>query len=309
MRKGRVHTGEEEKLPIELVGGLGNQLFGYFFGLFISNKLGMEPRFLLTHSKLTKKRPSSITEFDLPFSIEHRSIGTLDFVRARKAMYHLLRRMGLSRVGAESISRVHFSDEIGKDSSSDLILSGQLVVGYFQSREYFFAVKEKGIFQPLELANPSNWFSSLDALANELRPIVVHVRRGDYKAQENRQIGLLGESYFLNGLQNLRSVPGLKNRPIWMFTDAAEDIQTSLPNLLSEVDLWVQPPAESSPAESLILMSRGAGIVISNSTFSWWAATLGEIPHVVAPSSWFRDLPEPEGLISENWVRTLSHWD
>jgi hypothetical protein len=70
----------------------------------------------------------------------------------------------------------------------------------------------------------------------------------------------------------------------------------------------VLQPRESTAAEALYLMSLGSGSVISNSTFSWWSAKLGNGGPIVAPQSWFKTLPEPLHLIPPDWLRIPSTW-
>ena len=72
----------------------------------------------------------------------------------------------------------------------------------------------------------------------------------------------------------------------------------------------VEPPANSDPVESLMLMSKAAHIAISNSTFSWWAATFsGDDSTVYAPTKWFEQREDPKDLYPDNWVKIQSEWE
>jgi len=95
--------------------------------------------------------------------------------------------------------------------------------------------------------------------------------------------------------------------PIWLFSDSTE--ATFLETFDFIVDKFVDPSFDLTPAETLVLMSKGKAFVISNSSFSWWAAYVAsENSPVIAPSKWFRSLPDPEDLIPSNWIRLESYW-
>jgi hypothetical protein len=53
-----------------------------------------------------------------------------------------------------------------------------------------------------------------------------------------------------------------------------------------------------------VMSSCGAGAVISNSSFSWWAAVLGEIAPVVYPDLWSEH--HKPNLFPETWTRLSS---
>jgi hypothetical protein len=65
------------------------------------------------------------------------------------------------------------------------------------------------------------------------------------------------------------------------------------------------PEIDRSPAATLEVMRFGAGYVIANSSFSWWAAFLSKKPdvEVIAPQPWFQGMDEPRDLIPPNWQR------
>jgi hypothetical protein len=56
-------------------------------------------------------------------------------------------------------------------------------------------------------------------------------------------------------------------------------------------------------------MSDATGIVIANSTYSWWAAKLGRAKQVIAPEQWFRVGIAPRDLYPGNWQLVPSAWE
>jgi hypothetical protein len=65
---------------------------------------------------------------------------------------------------------------------------------------------------------------------------------------------------------------------------------------------------EFSPAQTLFLMSQANNFIISNSTYSWWAAFLSKDINavVVSPNPWFAFIDSPVGLIPDRWIRLNS---
>jgi len=134
--------------------------------------------------------------------------------------------------------------------------------------------------------------------AQEEQPIMVHVRRGDYR---QGGFGLLGPRYYRNALRQLRAV-GI-DRPVWIFSDEP----SSTPDYLLNLGRMVSSPIGAH--EEMYLMSFGAANVIANSTFSWWGAWMNpdDVP-VIYPKPWFRQSGEIQGLLPPWWLPEESAW-
>jgi hypothetical protein len=95
---------------------------------------------------------------------------------------------------------------------------------------------------------------------------------------------------------------------ILVFTDSPEAIGFEL-NELGRQFRVIAPPEESDPVESLLLMKLAAHIAISNSTYSWWAATIAEPETALyAPTKWFELRDDPIELLPDHWIRVKSDW-
>jgi hypothetical protein len=140
-------------------------------------------------------------------------------------------------------------------------------------------------------------------------PIALHIRRGDY-LQHAKTMGVLDLKYFEESLSEILK-DQRSERSVWIFTDsdsAAIEFREKISMINVKVRI-VSPPVNSQSAESLLLMSLCNEIVISNSTYSWWAAVLGSSEkRVIRPSHWFRNLAEPGDLFPENWIVQDSVW-
>lgn len=160
-----------------------------------------------------------------------------------------------------------------------------IYLGYYQSEKYFEKYSEniKGLFgPPLEF---------IDKIRTEIPVIfntevtVINVRRGDYLHYPNYHPTVSPEYIF----KALELVPSKQ------YLIASDDIpwckeQLNLPNAIY-LEGW-------KSHEQLWIMAMCHHYVISNSSFSWWAAYLSRHPGkiVIAPETWFG----PEA--PQNWV-------
>ena len=284
----------------ELAGGLGNQLFQFTAGLARSLKFNRRMNFDVSRiSHGVTAREESISNnilvkssLDAKFQFFHSSIPRFYDV--------LTHRVNLAKKLDQIIRPSYQSLETGFDFQ---VLENQrfsVFRGYFQSWRYLDMLNEMGV--EIDLFTPK-LSSHAESLTNEIdfeNDVAVHVRRGDY-AQFAESIGLLSPTYFLNAMDLL----GGHGR-IFVFSDSAE-IGSEFPvtaNLIFTPQL-----SRVSSIESLDLMKKFRRIVISNSTFSWWAAALGRSDKsVIAPSTWYRDLSTPKDLIPNSWNQIQSVW-
>jgi hypothetical protein len=147
----------------------------------------------------------------------------------------------------------------------------------------------------------------MEKLVKEERPIIIHIRRGDYLQYVNT-IGVLTLSYYQQALELISQDTESK---YWIFSDCLETSNdfALFANLPREDTRIINPPKKSTDSESLRLMSLGRAIVISNSTFSWWAARFSDRDaEVVAPATWYRNLESPKDFHLSNWKVSPSIW-
>jgi hypothetical protein len=299
-----------KKITVELVGGIGNQLFGFFAGMYVSNILGCDfVPYLRKTAKNESNHGSSLNSLNLP----HRSIGPgklsicLDRI-SRQALVRILNNPLANILRIKEYTKFYTSSSLGEDPNLSQIAAGSYIRGYFQTYKYFEHLQQKSLVPKVTLINPSDWFQAMEKEFLKTKPLVMHIRRGDYLRPENDFIGALSPKYFIEALTKLRKLRDFSQRPVWIFSDDLPGAKHDFRYQKLGPHKWIEEPAGSDPAETLILMGLGSGIVTSNSTFSWWAATLGQTENVVAPSPWFKDHQEPLELIHPSWKRQESQW-
>jgi hypothetical protein len=178
--------------------------------------------------------------------------------------------------------------------------SSQLFIGYAQCSEYAVKLKELlGNKMPIS----GSLSSKAEALISQCklsRPIIVHVRLGDYSNEP--MFGLLSRDYFLGALGLFSSE--IRSREVWVFSNNLVDAKELLGQDFATNFLFINDE-ELTSTEVLETMRHGSGFVISNSTFSWWAAYLAHDVNaqVIAPQKWYKKYPTPKGIYPSSWVR------
>lgn len=174
----------------------------------------------------------------------------------------------------------------------------KLDIGYFQSHLFTNPSMAKSTFRLVKEAEAVRVRNIVDK-ANIKEKVVIHVRRGDYKLEND--FGLLALEYYSNGIEYFKDL-GFKK--FIVFSDEI-GAAVNLLSVLKEEDLTYFEIADLNSSQVLDIMSYGAGFIIANSTFSWWAGYLRKNPSaiVVAPKKWYALKADPNKLIPEDWVR------
>jgi hypothetical protein len=308
-----MELGATTKMPkpvtVQLVGGLGNQLFGYYAGRYVAKRLGTE--LLLDVSQFDKGITAHGSTID-SFKVSERVVNLKQETRfpvlvSQNALNFAANKVPILTNLVESVTAIHTSKPIGCDPRIDSVKPGMLMRGYYQTYVYVQDSISKASQDHLVLAKPSEWYARLSAEAMAAKPIMVHVRRGDYAKPANKDFGMLAATFYKKAVDQIRHVSGSGDAPIWVFSDELDLAKTELAVAFPEAR-YIEPPSEATAAESMLLMSLGSANVISNSTFSWWSAILNPEALVVAPSKWFKAMPDPEGLIPPSWLLETSVW-
>jgi hypothetical protein len=301
---------------VSLTGGLGNQLFQLAFILSqsSSNEIVLEKNFGLP--RLNHQDQPEVCSFELPDRVTVSKKTDIKIFVRRVVNFAL--RMAISanrrpnsiylrplQLIASAIVSLYLREprqiispvgigyaEIRKSAYP------KLYVGYFQSYVWATAVRKE--MMSLRILEPSRMLLDFKALAVSEKPLIVHVRLGDYVGIES--FGIPSRTYYEEAI--LLQDKNSKINKIWLFSNEPEDAITFIPKIYHD-RVRVVPEIGNSSSETLEMMRHGVGYVIGNSTYSWWGAFLSytENPFVVAPSPWFKGEPSPNDLIPTNWLQ------
>ncbi len=141
--------------------------------------------------------------------------------------------------------------------------------------------------------------------APKIDRITVHMRFGDYKydSATKMKYGLTEINYYVEAVRVLKEKSqDLKN--LLIVTDNAFEARNFIGDLF--IDFNVEIHSESDPISDFFDIATSSNVVISNSTFSWWAAFIGSKINninVVYPRPWMADEMDPEiSLYVKDWL-------
>lgn len=174
----------------------------------------------------------------------------------------------------------------------DDISSDVFVEGYFQNLRYWLNFEETVGFVL------GSCFEDFD-IESHSQTAACHIRRGDYLTNRsaNQIIGLMGPEYYLKSIEHF----SLDHHQVKIFSDDVANICRQ--NWLSG---FVMQEQGMRPLETLKQLGQFPKLILSNSTFAWWGASLafkqlGAV-QCTAPGVWmaqnhfgadlFSDLPE-----------------
>jgi hypothetical protein len=307
----------KSKIMISLTGGLGNQLFQLSAAIHESTSNSVALEWNLGKPRLNNNHMPEVTSFDLgpDIVVSKRRLGS-KFIS--KCNGYVL-RMGLTPRWYERNRAFKFTIKKILSILNFMYLmdyrtiyshkgigyspihapnSKVLLLGYFQSYRWASDPRVNKFMSNLKISNPSKDLLTYCELAKIERPLVVHVRLGDYKSETT--FGIVGSAFYSKSIGILMSESNFAK--IWVFSDEIESARNLIPQKFHGQVRWM-PEINESASETLELMRYGNAYVIGNSTFSWWAAYLSYNQHasVIAPEPWFKQLGTPEDLIPNNW--------
>ena len=158
--------------------------------------------------------------------------------------------------------------------------------GYFQSPKYFDHCASD-LREHLKIK--SQFLETADEFVNTSKiECFIHVRRGDYATIDG------GNCHPPVTVDYLKQA--MEASKCQRFVVISDDIEWCRTNL-NFADVVFSPFSERHFGYDFALMTRCNAAIISNSSFSWWGAWLGEKRIVVAPSVWFG----PDPSVPKRW--------
>jgi hypothetical protein len=277
---------------IEIMGGLGNQLFQIFCGIAYS---------------LEYKVPFkiNISKFDL--------VSPLDNISKRPTYWNNF-LSNLSKFTYQEqipiptfIEKTHF-----KFTKMPYITQDFKLYGYYQSYKYFDE-QYSSICKMINLDNKKTiiFEKHKELFSDVKKPISIHFRIGDY-IKNQAMHPILSISYYINCINYLKSqiIDLEHNYYLLIFGEICdnEKIKHAIEYIKTQYNITIMLCDYAIPDyEQLLLMSLTSHNIIANSTFSWWGAYFNNNVNKIVcyPSIWNGSNNNVNDLFPKDWIKIL----
>jgi hypothetical protein len=263
---------------VKFQGRLGNQLFQYAFALTVAIKF--KTFFLLDSAENSQ------------------------FVKYFECKYYTKFNLKLLKIfGKYKKERIVQNGAEPFDILEKKIKNNSYFQGFFQSVKYFETIKID-INQKIIIKKEYRklFEESYGKLFKEKKILAIHCRFGDYAEYGDDELGgknlVLPQKYYSNAIN---SIENIESYQIIIVTDDIKSIENRFDFLKNK-----RVVSESEIIDFQILQNAHK-LIISNSTFSWWAAYLNnKMAIVYAPEYWlgFKVKKEyPVGILANDFIK------
>lgn len=259
--------------------GFGNQLFQYFTAYALSKEYEMNFYLDISSFENDKQRSFLLKHFDLKLSLrKNRFFDNLFFKKIKD-----------EQKGFQKIS-------LNNEACYKL-------EGYWQSPLYFEKHKNfiyEKLFKPVDIKKKFR-------IENNFKIVSIHVRRGDYIKNPiiNRKFKVCQLEYYNKAIGKIEDLAKNENFHFLLFSDDYKFISKNFNHIKNKT---LVKGDVNKPLNDFNLMMNCEYNIISNSTFSWWAAWLNNSSKkiIISPKEWFNDHNSNiflKDLLPNSWIK------
>lgn len=268
-------------IVVNLIGGLGNQLFQYAAARRLALLRNVPLKLDITPFNSYKLHKYSLMHYRI-----EQNFATIDDLSSLLSRGAVLREDRLFEFNPQLFQMPGYT----------------YLQGYFQSHRYFKDI-ESVIRHDITVTSP---VGGQDAVVlgriNRTNAINLHVRRADYvnDSKTNSVHGICSPRYYAAALEHVRA--RVADPVLFVFSDdiywAQENLHFDLPTV------FVGHNNADRNFEDLRLMASCRHHIIANSSYSWWGAWLAGAPDkiVCAPARWMAVEFDKHDLLPETWA-------
>ena len=287
---------------VKLSDGLGNQMFQYAFGKSIEfltrEKIYFDTSWFQQYHQEFTERKYNLEAFNVNLRIAPQEeiskiLDPLLMVPFRQIFWWKERFFPYYK-------KTHIKENQNKYDELIIkhIKDNKYYSGFWQSPLYFDLIRDNLIQEFVLKSETEQYKAHLENIINKDMSVGIHVRRGDYTKKNSEHI-LLPKEYFEEAMRLLSCK--YNHVHFFFFTDDPKYVKDEFHTNKFPNRSLIE---NTSEAEDLILLSKCKHQIISNSTFSWWAAYLDENKSktVFYPKEWFYNKTTNDELLLHGWT-------
>jgi len=277
---------------IQIRGGLGNQLFTYAFAYSLARKynkrLIIDRNIYDTSYVLRKYMLDYFPNITNPFLIKCSPGRNRMFL----VVYKLIRKFKIDYLYQATCIKEEKEFEL----QNIKVCEGNIHLdGYWQNYRYFNEYRDeiKKMFS-CSVKILEGFEVYINVIKNQ-SSVAIHIRRGDYVTFNGGEC--LSTDYYADAMKYCEDI--ISNVHFYVFTDDVQYCKTLFQN--SKNVTFISDMLKTIDIQEFFLMTICSHFIIANSSFSWWAAYLGEKKDsiVIAPivDLW------TESFYLDSWIR------
>lgn len=284
---------------VNILGGLGNQMFQYALALALEKQCGPGTIVRIDSRAFNGYPIHNGYELKRIFNVE---IPEATIREVTKMAYPILnyRIWQLCRLLPKR-KAIRYEWESMAYDERVFNAQDEYLMGYWQTERYFRSIRPSVLqafaFPPFE---PGSENAILEQELRQLCSVSIHVRRGDYLKISNAS-GICTIDYYHKAIAMLENL--VRPDRYVIFSDDIEWCRNQFGPAIGKTDIrFVSWNTGANSYRDMQLMSLCQHNIVANSSFSWWGAWLNQHPEkiVIAPSRWMNSEGWEE-IIPQDW--------
>lgn len=296
----------------EIKGGLGNQMFQYAAGFYLSKKY--KKKLILDISayneSLQQTRKYELKYFNITGGIINQK-EALNYLNPReKILNKIINTIKIKGVIAKKIliilqilndkikKRIKEKDFFNKPDNNKIIYLNGTFFG-----DIYFKKYQKNILEQFTLKNEyttSKLKKEIDDI-NKVNSVSIHIRRGDYIKNKNKKIyNILPIEYYRKAIKIITQ--NTKNPIFFVFSDDIDWCKCNLKKISRDL-IFIK---KQDSYKDIELMKNCKHNIIANSSFSWWGAYLNQNKDkiVICPKKYYKsENKNTKDFMPSNWIK------
>ena len=289
-------------ITVNILGGLGNQMFQYAFAYAVSQKKKEVLKLDINNFEAYSLRDFELDSYNINMDLVSKEEAKKLKYKNENIFDKILRKI---RRKSPPLSNQYYKEPhfYFDKNVFDINNGDSYFEGYWQSEKYFKEYRKDLLMQFTLRKEIHLQGQQYREKIKSTESVSLHIRRGDYVANThtNSVHGICSLEYYKDAVLNIEEKVG--NIHLFIFSD---DLNWAKENLdFIDNITFIELPEDVPDHEEMYLMSLCKHNIIANSSFSWWGAWLNQHENkmVIAPKLWFNDISiDTSDLIPEDWM-------